>query len=68
MCSRLPWPAVDRKLRGTNLFRTVFFMPNLIGGIVLGYIWKTLLDGVLALLDRPLLALDATADSGGLSS
>ena len=42
---------LTRKLRGTNLFRTVFFMPNLIGGIVLGYIWKTLLDGVLALLE-----------------
>lgn len=59
---------LTRKLRGTNLFRTVFFMPNLIGGIVLGYIWKTLLDGVLALLDRPLLALDATAGFWGLSS
>lgn len=32
---------------GTNLFRTVFFMPNLIGGIVLGYIWQLILNGVL---------------------
>ena len=35
-------------LKGTNLFRTVFFMPNLIGGIVLGYIWMLILNGVLA--------------------
>jgi len=33
--------------RGTNLFRTVFFMPNLIGGIVLGYIWQLIINGVL---------------------
>ena len=32
--------ALTQKLRGTNIFRTVFFMPNLIGGIVLGYIWQ----------------------------
>lgn len=37
-----------RKIKGTNLFRTVFFMPNLIGGIVLGYIWNLLINGVLA--------------------
>ena len=29
--------ALTKKLRGTNIFRTFFFMPNLIGGIVLGY-------------------------------
>ena len=34
-------------IRGANLFRTVFFMPNLVGGIVLGYIWSILFDGVL---------------------
>ena len=39
---------LTRGMRGTNLFRTVFFMPNLIGGIVLGYIWQLLLNGVLA--------------------
>lgn len=33
--------------KGTNLFRTVFFMPNLIGGIVLGYIWQLIINGVL---------------------
>lgn len=39
---------LTQKLRGTNVFRTVFFMPNLIGGIVLGYIWQILLNGILA--------------------
>lgn len=39
---------LTRGIRGTNLFRTVFFMPNLIGGIVLGYIWQILINGVLA--------------------
>lgn len=39
--------ALTRKMRGTNLFRTIFFMPNLIGGIVLGYIWQLIFDGVL---------------------
>ena len=36
-----------RGFRGTNLFRTVFFMPNLIGGIVLGWLWQVILNGVL---------------------
>ena len=38
---------LTRKIFGTNLFRTVFFMPNLIGGIVLGYIWQLIINGVL---------------------
>ena len=39
---------LTKGIKGTNLFRTVFFMPNLIGGIILGYIWQLLLNGVLA--------------------
>ncbi|MBQ3210726.1 MAG: sugar ABC transporter permease [Oscillospiraceae bacterium] len=39
--------ALTQKIRGANLFRTVFFMPNLIGGIVLGYIWSMIFDGFL---------------------
>ena len=39
---------LTRGIRGTNFFRSVFFMPNLIGGIVLGYIWNLLINGVLA--------------------
>jgi raffinose/stachyose/melibiose transport system permease protein len=38
---------LTRALRGTNIFRTVFFMPNLIGGIVLGYIWLLIINGIL---------------------
>ena len=36
-----------RELPATNFFRTIFFMPNLIGGIVLGYIWQVIINGVL---------------------
>lgn len=39
---------LTQKLPGTNLFRTVFFMPNLIGGIVLGYIWQSMINGILS--------------------
>ena len=39
--------ALTRERHGTNLFRTVFFMPNLIGGIVLGYIWQLIFSGIL---------------------
>ena len=45
---------LTKGIRGTNLFRTVFFMPNLIGGIVLGYVWQLLLNGVLANFERTL--------------
>lgn len=38
---------LTQKIKGANLFRTVFFMPNLIGGIVLGYIWSMIFDGIL---------------------
>lgn len=38
---------LTRGIRGSNIFRTVFFMPNLIGGIVLGYIWQLIINGVL---------------------
>jgi len=40
--------ALTRGIRGSNVFRTVFFMPNLIGGIVLGYIWSMIFDGILS--------------------
>ncbi len=38
---------LTKKLKGTNIFRTVFFMPNLIGGIVLGHIWSLIINGIL---------------------
>lgn len=46
--------ALTQKMRGTNLFRTIFFMPNLIGGIVLGYIWQLIFNGVLAKFETAL--------------
>ena len=58
--------ALTRGLKGTNIFRTVFFLPNLIGGIVLGYIWQILLNGLLTNLGLPLLALDAKYGFWGL--
>ncbi|MBD5155251.1 MAG: sugar ABC transporter permease [Oscillibacter sp.] len=42
-------------LKGSNIFRTVFFMPNLIGGIVLGYIWSMIFDGVLGRMNTSIL-------------
>lgn len=40
---------LTKKLKGTNIFRTVFFVPNLIGGIVLGHIWSLIINGVLGI-------------------
>lgn len=48
--------ALTRKIKGTNLFRTVFFMPNLIGGIILGYIWKQMINAVLLKYETTLVA------------
>ena len=45
---------LTKGIKGTNIFRTVFFMPNLIGGIVLGYIWQLILNGILANFGRTL--------------
>ena len=58
--------ALTRGLKGTNIFRTVFFLPNLIGGIVLGYIWQILLNCILSLMGKPLLTLDSTSGYWGL--
>ena len=57
---------LTRGIRGTNIFRTVFFMPNLIGGIVLGYIWQILINCVLSLVGQPLLKLNTAAGFWGL--
>lgn len=45
---------LTRKIKGTNTFRTVFFMPNLIGGIILGYVWNLLLNGILLQVNKTL--------------
>ncbi len=40
---------LTKAVKGTSFFRTVFFMPNLIGGIVLGYIWNLLINSILGI-------------------
>ena len=57
--------ALTQKIRGANLFRTVFFMPNLIGGIVLGYIWSMIFDGILSSYGKSILT-DSTWGFWGL--
>ena len=56
---------LTQNIKGTNIFRTVFFMPNLIGGIVLGYIWKLIFDGILSAYNTYLTA-NATYGFWGL--
>ena len=46
--------ALTQKIKGTNIFRTVFFMPNLIGGIVLGYVWQLIFDAIFSKFDTAL--------------
>ena len=57
--------ALTRKIKGTNLFRTVFFIPNLIGGIILGYIWQQMINAVLLKYETTLVA-NATYGFWGL--
>ena len=38
--------AVTRKLKTSNFLRTGFFMPNLIGGLILGFIWQFMFNSV----------------------
>ena len=58
--------ALTRGLKGTNIFRTVFFLPNLIGGIVLGYIWQILINCLLSNVGAQLIALNSAAGFWGL--
>mgnify|MGYP002508077634 CR=1 FL=1 len=57
--------ALTKGIIGTNVFRTVFFMPNLIGGIVLGYIWSMIFDGLLSAYGKSILT-DSTWGFWGL--
>ena len=57
--------ALTQKIKGTNIFRTIFFMPNLIGGIVLGYIWQLIFDGIFSHFNTAL-KLDANLGFMGL--
>lgn len=58
--------ALTQKIRGSNIFRSVFFMPNLIGGIVLGYIWKLMFDAILSALGKQPLITNSTYGYWGL--
>lgn len=57
---------LTRGIKGTTPFRTVFFMPNLIGGIVLGYIWQILINCLLSNVGAQLIALNSAAGFWGL--
>lgn len=57
--------ALTQKIKGSNIFRTIFFMPNLIGGIVLGYIWSMIFDGFLSYYQKSILT-DTTWGFWGL--
>ena len=57
---------LTKGIKGSNVFRTVFFMPNLIGGIVLGYLWKIILDEIIARFLNSSLALNSTYGFWGL--
>lgn len=56
---------LTKGIKGSNIFRTVFFMPNLIGGIVLGYIWSVIFDGILVKYGTSIL-LNSTLGFWGL--
>ena len=58
--------ALTQGIKGSNLYRTVFFMPNLIGGIVLGYIWKLIFDAFLRSASLQPLLTNATYGFWGL--
>ena len=58
--------ALTLNIRGSNIYRTVFFMPNLIGGIILGYIWHQIFDGLLRNLDMPSLVTNQALGFWGL--
>lgn len=57
---------LTRGMHGTNAFRTIFFLPNLIGGIVLGYIWQILINCLLSNIGADLIALNSAAGFWGL--
>lgn len=58
--------ALTSKIKGTTIFRTIFFMPNLIGGIVLAYVWKEIMNDVIGILWNSTLMLNATYGFWGL--
>lgn len=53
--------ALTRGIRGTNLFRTSFFLPNLIGGIVLSYVWLMIFNSFLSKYSMTIVSSQWTA-------
>ena len=58
--------ALTSNIKGTTFFRTIFFMPNLIGGIVLAYVWKQIMNDVIYKLYNSALMLDPNYGFWGL--
>jgi len=58
--------ALTSKVKGSTVFRTIFFMPNLIGGIVLAYVWKEIMNDAIGLIWNSALMLDAKFGFWGL--
>lgn len=52
---------LTKGIRGTNMFRTVFFLPNLIGGIVLSYVWLMIFNAILQNYDKTIVTTQWTA-------
>ena len=58
VCAFMLALALTSKVRGATLFRTIFFMPNLVGGIVLAYVWKSILNEIIHILFNSQLVLE----------
>lgn len=51
---------VNREIRGENVYRTIFFLPPVLSGIVVGLIWKWIYDGNYGILNHFLTSLGWT--------
>ena len=60
LCAFLLALALTSKVKGSTIFRTIFFMPNLVGGIVLAYVWKSILNELIYILFNSQLVLETT--------
>lgn len=49
-----------QKIKGVSFFRAAYFLPNLIGGIVLGYVWQFVFNNVLIRFTNNISLLAAT--------
>jgi raffinose/stachyose/melibiose transport system permease protein len=56
---------VTRAIKGRNIYRAGFFIPNLIGGLILGYVWQFIFDDAIPSLGT-LIGLAAWADPNNL--